>query len=352
MSIERLSSPLGFGIVGWGNIASHHAKSIAELDNCELIAGVSSQEEKRRAMKREFDMEGFGSLKEMLRLPKIDVVCICTPSGHHLEYTLEAAAAGKHVIVEKPLEVTVTRAREMIKACRENGVTLSCIFQNRFSQDYQEALKSVRQGLLGKLVLGNAYIKWFRDQAYYDSASWRGTLQGDGGAALINQGIHTIDLLQHIMGPVNAVFGVTRTISHNIEGEDLGTAILEFENGALGTIEGSTSIYQGYPERLEIHGTEGSIVLEGGKIVTWKTSKGERHGHDNSEEPGDGSSNPMAIGYHLHKKQIMDVVNAIRKNEKPAVDGEEGLKSLQIVEAIYRSARSGEKVELTAKTGQ
>lgn len=346
MNIAPPSTPLGFGIAGWGNIASHHAKSIAELENCKLIGGVSTQERKRRAMKEAFGMVGFDSFTEMLRQPEIDVICICTPSGYHLEYALQAAIAGKHLIIEKPLEITLSRAREIIKACRENGVKLSCIFQNRFSDDYEKALKAAREGQLGKLILGNAYIKWYRDQAYYDSAAWRGTLQGDGGAALINQGIHTIDLLQNIMGPVKTVFGTTRTMSHNIEGEDLGVAILEFENGALGTIEGSTSIYQGYPERLEIHGTDGSIVLESGRIVSWKTAEDKFGKPEPAEDFGDGSSDPMAIGYQLHKKQILDMANAIWNNEKPAVDGEEGLKSLQIVEAIYQSARTGEKVEV------
>ena len=346
MISKHPSSPLGFGILGWGNIASHHAKSVLELEDCKLLAGVSSDEKKLQTMQKEFGMKGYQSFEEMLKHPGINVVCICTPSGYHLDHALQAAESGKHVIIEKPLEITVSRAEQIINTCKENRVKLSCIFQNRFSDDYQEMVKAVREGLLGKLVLGNAYIKWFRDQAYYDGSNWRGTLQGDGGAALINQGIHTIDLLQHVMGPVSSVFGTTRTMNHHIEGEDLGVAILEFENGALGTIEGSTSIYQGFPEKLEIHGTEGNIVLEGGKIVTWRTSKGLTKTTDQTENPGGGSSDPMGIGYELHKKQIRDVADAIRQDRRPLIDGEEGLKSLKVVEGIYRSALAGEKIKL------
>lgn len=346
MTTEHPSSPLGFGISGWGNIASHHARSISELKDCKLLAGVSRDEKKLLTMEQEFGMKGYQSFEEMLKHPEINVICICTPSGYHLDHALLAAEAGKHLIIEKPLEITVSRAQQIIKTCKENSVKLSCVFQNRFSDDYQKTVKAVREGLLGKLVLGNAYIKWFRDQAYYDGSDWRGTLRGDGGAALINQGIHTIDLLQHVMGPVRSVFGTTRTVSHNIEGEDLGVAILEFENGSLGTIEGSTSIYQGFPEKLEIHGTEGSIVLEGGKIVTWRTSKGLTKTTDQTENPGDGSSDPMGIGYALHKKQIRYIADAILQDRRPLIDGEEGLKSLKVVEGIYRSALTGEKIML------
>ena len=235
------------------------------------------------------------------------MISICTPSGFHLEPALMAAKAGKHVLVEKPLEISIERSKEMIKSCLEHKVKLACIFQNRYSGDYLRLKKIVQSGDLGKLVLGNAYIKWFRDQAYYDTSDWKGQLNGDGGAALINQGIHTIDLLLDVMGPVKSVRAKVATMSRKIEGEDLGLAILEFESGALGTIEGSTAIYAGFPEKLEIHGDAGSVILEKGELV-----------HDVNgpivkglSNTASGSSDPMAIDYKLHKAHIQEFVNNI-----------------------------------------
>ncbi len=171
--------------------------------------------------------------------------------------------------------------------------------------------ESVESGSVGKLLLGNAYVKWFRDQNYYNSASWRGTLKGDGGAALINQSIHTIDLLILIFGSVKSVFGKVKTLTHEIEGEDLGLAILEFESGAMGTIEGSTSIHGGYPEKLEIHGDKGNIILEGGQIIQWDVKEEQVRQQEVEQEQTSGSSDPMAIGYALHKKQIEVFVDEI-----------------------------------------
>ena len=341
--MTKKDKPLGFGIIGLGSIAGHHIKSIIELDDCELVAVSSRNEEKLQNTAAQYNIDTFNNYKELVEHPSVDVVSICTPSGFHLEPALAAAAAGKHVITEKPLEVSVERGLKMIRACEEANVKLACIFQNRYSPDYLRLWQAVRDGKLGKLVLGNAYIKWFRDQEYYMASDWRGTLKGDGGAALINQAIHTIDLLLNVMGPVKSVFGLTKTIAHDIEGEDLGTAILEFESGALGTIEGSTAIFQGYPEKLEIHGVKGNIILEGGKITEWTSEAGSSL-PQSDKTVSTGSANPMAIDYKLHKNQISEIVQNILQGSAPAVDGREALKSLALIEAIYQSSESGKKI--------
>ncbi len=339
-----IQKPLGFGIIGLGNIAGHHIKSVLELQNCKFVAASSRNQERLSQLEEQYKVDTYADYHQMMAHPEVDVVCICTPSGFHLEPALAAASAGKHVIVEKPLEISVERGLQMIEACEEANVKLACIFQNRYSPDYQKICDAVRGGELGKLVLGNAYIKWFRDQQYYDAADWRGSLNGDGGAALINQSIHTIDLLLNVMGPVKSVFGKTKTMTHDIDGEDLGLAILEFESGALGTVEGSTSIYKGYPEKLEIHGSQGNIILEGGKIVEWNSETAGNLPMSKKETAPTGSSDPMAIDYRLHKSQISEIIQHICESQEPIVNGREGLKSVAVIEAIYESAKTGKQV--------
>ncbi len=338
---------LRFGIIGTGAIAGHHIASINEIQNCQVAALCSSTEERARLAQQKFGINSYASVQEMLVKEEIDVVCILTQSGNHLEPALAAAKAGKHVITEKPLEVTVQRADLMIEACKKAGVKLACIFQNRYTPSYQQLKKAVREGKLGKLILGNAYIKWYRDENYYQSSDWKGTLAGDGGAALINQGIHTIDLLLDIMGPVREVFGKTRTMVHRIEGEDLGLALLSFQNGALGAIQASTAAYPGYPERLEIFGENGSIILEGGVITAWNI-QGEPPANIVAAS-NTGASNPMDIDYILHKTQIEEIVQAIRTNQEPLVNGEVAKRSLALIQAIYRSNSMGQPVFLNGQ---
>ena len=343
------NDPLGFAVIGLGSIAHFHIRCIQELEGCRLVAVASSTPERVEEAEERYGVAGYSNIDAMLLRKDIDVVCICTASGYHLEPTLAAARAGKHIICEKPLEVNLERADHMIQACREAGVKLACIFQSRFKEDYLRIRSAIRAGKLGKVVLANAYIKWYRDDEYYASRSWRGTLKGDGGAALINQSIHTIDLLQDLMGPVKSIYGKVRTMTHDIEGEDLGLAILQFENGAMGTIEGSTSVYPGYPERLEIHGSKGSIVYEGGKIIAWNLLDApvEKIG---GAAVASGASDPMAIDYGYHKKQIQDMVHAIHEDREPQVNGEEGRKVLEIISAIYESSKKGEEVVLSKKS--
>jgi predicted dehydrogenase len=336
----------GFGIIGAGMIASFHAKSVIESDGGKLVALASRGKERAEKMSVEFDIPYYLDYEDLIKRDDIDMVNICTPSGLHLEPALAAAKHGKHVLVEKPIEITAERTDKMIKACEEAGVKLGCIFQSRFKEGTRKLRKAVNEGLLGKLVLGDAYIKWYRTQEYYDSVDWRGTLALDGGAALMNQSIHTIDLLQWIMGPIDTVYGKTGTFTHNIEGEDIGLAILTFKNGAFGVIEGSTSTYPGFPERLEIHGENGTIVLDGGEIKTWEIKGAEEKQEEAKEgEKAVGASDPMAISYEGHKAQINDMIDAIRNNRSPLVDGIEAKKSVELIRSIYQSSESGQSIK-------
>ncbi len=338
---------LNFAIVGTGAVAIHHFKSIQELPNARLVAVCSSTPERARAAEEKFGVPAYAAFEQLLERKDIDVVCICTASGNHLEPTLLAAAKGIHVITEKPLEVSLERADQMIAACEQAGVKLACIFQNRFKPDFQKVQQAVREGVLGKLTLGNAYIKWFRSESYYTSSDWKGTLAGDGGAALINQGIHTIDLLLAIFGEAKTVYGKVQTVKHKIEGEDLGVALLQFENGALGTIEGSTAIYPGFPERLEIYGQKGSIILEGGTIKDWHVEGQETQKAGAAAETGSGASDPNAIGHQAHKAQIADMIEAVLTDREPAVNGKEARRSLAVIKGIYASSAAGGEIKLS-----
>ncbi len=337
---------LGFGIIGTGAIASHHAKSLQELEDCELVAVCSSTVARAKEASEKFGVPAYSNIDDFLLRKDLDVVSVCTHSGNHMEPILAAAMAGKHIITEKPLEVSVERANRIISVCRSQGVKLSVIFQNRFNPGYLQLKKTVQQGALGKLLLGNAYIKWYRDEDYYNKSNWKGTLKGDGGAALINQGIHTIDLLLDIMQDVQSVFGQVKTMVHDIEGEDIGIALLNFKNGAMGTIEGGTSLYPGYKERLEIFGENGSIIYEGGEIVNMNFKGKEGIENDLPKISSSGASDPMSVDYRLHMAQIKDMVEAIRDDREPLVNGETAIKSLELISTIYESSKEKKLIDL------
>jgi predicted dehydrogenase len=252
-------------------------------------------------------------------------------------------------VVEKPIEINSERADDLIQACEANGVKLAVIFQSRWKKSFRLLKDAVDDGKLGRLLLGDAYIKWFRPQEYYDSSAWRGTWEREGGGALINQSSHTIDTLQWIMGPVESIYAkFTTTPLHTIEVDDLGVATLSFANGALGVIEGSTALRPGLPERLEVHGEKGTVIIEGGALKMWAVDgMNEDDMKARAEEPvGTGASDPMAFPISWHKAQLQDMIDAIRKDQNPYVDGNEGLKALRIIEAIYESGRSGQPVML------
>ena len=258
--------------------------------------------------------------------------------------------AGKHVIVEKPIEVTLERAKRLIDVCKEEGVQLAVIFQSRFMPQIQDLKQQLDNNVIGKLFMGDAYIKWFRSQEYYDSGVWRGTMKLDGGGALINQSIHTIDLLQWIMGGVESIYGQTGTFTHeNMEGEDNAVATLRFKSGAIGVIEGSTSVQPSRSRRIELHGESGSAMIDD-DAVEIQLAAGLPQGKEKSnaaEKVGAGSSSPLA-GFSIspHKEQFDAIAEAVEKNENPPIAGEESLKSLAIILAIYESSRTNMPVIL------
>ena len=344
---------IGFGIIGCGMIARFHAAAIAELRGAKLLACFDVRPESADRFAEEAGCRPYHQLADMLADPAVAIVTVGTPSGAHREPAVAAAKAGKHVIVEKPLEVTLKRCDAIIRACEENGVTLSTIFPSRFHDASRELKRAIDAGRFGRLTLADAYVKWFRTQAYYDSGAWRGTWALDGGGALMNQAIHSVDLLAWLMGPVAEVRAETATLAHQrIEVEDTAVATLRFANGALGVIEASTAVYPGYLKRIEIHGAEGTAVLEEEDLKVWDFARKQKRDeaiHERMQEhrsTGGGASDPKAIGHHGHARQFADVLEAIRRGRPPLVDAGEGRRSVEIIAAIYKSAKTGQPVRI------
>src|SRR3989304_3401019 len=247
---------LGFGIIGCGMISSFHARAINDVRGAKLIGGLDSVPGAAEKLAANFGCKAYTRLKDMLSDPEIDVVTIATPSGAHMEPAVAAARAGKHVIVEKTPEITLRRCDKIIRECQKAGVVLSTIFPSRFHDASRQLKRAIDQGRFGQLTLGDAVVKWYRTQAYYDSGAWRGTWQLDGGGALMNQSIHSVDLLAWLMGPVVEVTAQMALIAHErIDVEDVAVATVYFLNGALGIIEASTAVYPGYLKRIEINGS-------------------------------------------------------------------------------------------------
>jgi len=346
-----------FGIIGAGMIADFHAKAINAMEGGELHSFFGRRQEAVDQLVGENGGKGFTNLDEFLKDPELEIVTIATPSGAHLEPVLAAAKSGKHVICEKPMEITPDRIDRMIAACDEAGVTLSGIFNRRFHPAVALFKKAVDQGRFGRLTMCDAYIKWYREQAYYDSGAWRGTWKLDGGGALMNQGIHLIDQLIYLAGDVLSVCASVACLSHDrIEVEDTAVAILEFKNGARGVIQGSTSCWSstGHPAEVHICGDQGSAFMADEKFRVWDFAEKRPEDEEilatlmqGSDVKGLGANDPSAINFAGHQSNFEDVVKAIQEGRPPRVDGKEARRAVALICAIYESARNdGAKVEV------
>lgn len=344
---------IGFGIIGVGAIAKTHAFALSKSDKCFFAGAYDMNRERVEAFCKEHGGKAYCELEEFLASDDFQVVVVATPSGLHHDLAIAALKAKKHVLVEKPLEITVQRCNDIIEEGRKQGRLVGGIFQSRFYEAPRLVKKALDEGRFGKLTLVEASVKWFRSQEYYDSGAWRGTWEIDGGGALMNQSIHAIDLLSWFGGDVQCIDGYTETIAHErIEVEDNGVAILKFKNGALGVIEGSTSIYPGFIKRLEVCGTQGSAILEDESLVAWsfkdETPEDEviRKRFADANSTMGGASDPGAINYVGHMLQFEDFAEAVRNGGKPFVTGEEAAKAVRIINGIYESVKKGASVAL------
>ncbi len=338
----------GFGIIGCGVIADFHANAILELSADAVLIGVCDVVyDAAEKFARRHGTKAFRNEAELLACEDIDIVCICTPSGYHHTSVVAAAKAGKNIICEKPLAINKEQLDEVERVCNERGVTVSVISQNRFSHSVEMAKKALNEGLLGRLVCADIYMKYHRSQEYYDSGSWRGTKRIDGGGALMNQGIHGVDLLLYLAGDIKCVKAVSKTLVRNIEVEDTLAAVVEYESGATGVIRATTSVYPGYPRRLELNGDKGSIALEEASIVRWDI-KDNAINEDVVVQPAlaGGYSTPTAISTDGHIRQIADMIYALRNGRQPLSGIADGRKAVDVILAIYRSAEEDRTVYL------
>src|SRR5579863_4901550 len=355
-----MTQKLRFAIIGCGVIGPTHAEAINSLPDAELVAVCDVIAERARKLASTYGATAYTSLDEMLARERLDVVTICTPSGTHGEYACKAMLTGRHVIVEKPMEISLTAINEMLRVQKESGVKLAVISQHRFDPASQQVHALIEEKAFGRLVMGNAIIPWWRSQSYYDSGAWRGTWKLDGGGVLMNQSIHSIDLLQWFMGPVKSTCAYTDTLAHRMETEDVAVAALRFASGALGVIAATTGAYPGVTTRIEIFGNQGSAIIENDELAYLHLARDEKETagdygvHTKTKPASQGlepnssgaAANPAAIAVRSHALQIADMIRAIRENGTALVDGYAGRRPVEIILSIYESARTQREVTL------
>ena len=338
-------SKMRFAILGCGMIASYHADAINDIENAILVGAFDLNKESLEKFCNKYSVKAFSSLNEMLESENVDTVCICLPSGLHCENAVLCAEHKKHIVIEKPIALDNEQCDRIIKSADENGVMATVISQLRYSGSVNAVKEAVDDGKFGKIVLCDISMKYYRSAEYYSSSNWKGTFKMDGGGALMNQGIHGIDLLQHIMGPVVSVQAYAKTLLHNIEAEDTLVAALEYKNGAVGTVQATTSVYPGFQRKISVCGTEGSVVLSENIIEKSEfKNKNPFENIDFGTMDMKTGSRPDAMRYELHRDQIADFIKCVNNNTVPALSAREGKKAVEIICAIYESARTGKKI--------
>lgn len=326
-----------FAILGCGVISKTHALAINEIPNATLVGVADNNAEYARAFAQKNGVKAYENYQEMLADKSIDVVCICTPSGYHASNAIDALNAGKHVILEKPMSISNEWADKVIDTCEKTGKKLTVISQFRFSEDIKKVKELISENAFGKISLCTLTMKYYRSTEYYSSSSWRGTLRFDGGGALINQGIHGVDMLDYIVGPITNVKGKIATVSHNIEGEDTAVALFQTANGALGVIQASTCAYPGFDRRIEIHGDKGYVCLLENKIEKLMVN-GEMVDLGELNFTSTANDNTV-MDYRMHKAQFENFINGIEGKEKILVDCYEGKKALAIIQKVYKTSK-------------
>jgi UDP-N-acetyl-2-amino-2-deoxyglucuronate dehydrogenase len=333
---------ISLGIIGAGNISQTHAHAARALD-VPVGAVFGTNPERVADVAREFGATPYSDFERFLAHRPMSMVAIGSPSALHAEQGIAAAQHGLHVLTEKPIDVTVARADALIAAAGKAGVKLGVFFQDRFKPDLNRAREFLASGGLGRIHLVDARVKWFRPPEYYSGSKWRGRRALDGGGALMNQGVHTVDLILWLLGDIASVQAQSRTALHKIEVEDTLTALLQFRSGAQGVLQAATSVYPGYPRRVEISGENGTLVIENDRVNAAHLRPGSPS-FDIHSEPADANpstTSPVVSDIRGHKAALEDFLEAIRDNRPPRCDGHEGRRSVAVVEAIYAAAKSG-----------
>ena len=352
-----MSKEIGFAVVGLG-MGRHHCKAIQAAPGARLVAVCDLDEERLRPTAQEYGCRAYTTLDELLRDEEVEVVNIATPSGTHAVLGARCAAAGKHLIVEKPADILAGRIEELLAAVRQHGVKAAGIFQSRLDPLNIHIRQAIQQGRLGTLIGAHGHLPWYRAQSYYEGrhGSWKGTWDMDGGGSLMNQGVHTVDLLQWLAGPVAAAMGAFGVFGHRIEAEDQTVALLRFANGALGTLYTTTCCYPGFNQRLTLYGTRGTIIKEEGSLHSWKMQD-DPEGKEEQEllvlygagRKASGAADPMAVGFDGHTQIIMDMIGAINEDRQPLITLESARHAVEIINAIYLAGRTGREVKVGEK---
>jgi len=335
------------GLIGGGNITGTHARAARAIAGLEIVAIYGTNTNRVESLCREHGGKPYQDLEAFLKHRPMEMVAIGSPSGLHATHGIAAAQRGLHVLTEKPIDVSAERADALIEAAERTGVKLGVMFQDRVKPGVRQLEEWVRGGAIGKPLLVDARVKWYRPPEYYGTSRWRGTWALDGGGALINQAVHTVDLILWLLGDVLRVQSRTARLLHAIEAEDTAYAILEFKNGALGLLQATTVAYPGYPRRLEISGSEGSVILEQDRILsadlrTPPIGSGERIGPDHHQS----ASSAVVNDVRGHQALFEDFIRAIEQDGTPVCDGREGRRSIVLIEAIYHAAKSGGTIEV------
>ncbi len=341
------------GLIGGGNITETHARAARAIPGVEISAIHGTNSEKIAHLCHEHGGTPYQNFDAFLKHRPMDLVIIGSPSGLHAEQGIAAARQGLHVLTEKPIEITTARADALIAAAKQSNVQLGVIFQDRMKPHICQLKNWLDQGLLGKILFVDARVKWYRPPEYYANSHWRGTLALDGGGALINQGVHTVDLLLWLLGDVFRVQARTATLLHKIEAEDTAVATLEFASGALGIFHTTTTAYPGYPRRIEISGTEGTVILEHDRIIganlqntpaAATISAALADLMASAKDENQSASSATVSDFRGHQAVLEDFLVAIRQNRASACDGLEGRRSLALIETIYRAAKTPDRL--------
>ena len=348
-----MNRPVGFAIVGSGMIADVHAGAIAAVPEARLVAVYSRGAEGRERFAQAHGCRAVGSIEELVRDPEVEAVCVTTPSGAHAEAAVPILEAGKAVLCEKPLEVTLAACDRIFSAAERGGGVLAGVFQMRLGRGAHTLKAAIAAGRFGRLTSCSAYIKWWRAQDYYTSSKWKGTAALDGGGALINQGIHAVDLLQWLVGLPEEVAAFAGTLAHpGMEAEDTVAATMRFPGGALGVIEAATSAYPGSDVRIEITGDRGSATLVNDQITRFEFAEPLPDDEAVMQASAGsaihvGKSDPKGMSWDGHEELVRDLARSLRAARPPAIPGLEARRAVQLVLAIYEAARTGRTVRLT-----
>ena len=335
------------GLIGAGNISDTHARALREIPGAVVAAVVAPTRAHAEQLAARYGAAAYDSLDRFLDHRPLDLVVVGSPSGLHAEHGIAAVARGLHVLVEKPIDVTAARADALIAAAARAGVTLGVIFQDRLKPDVRRMKTLVDAGRLGRPILADARVKWYRPPSYYEQSRWRGTHALDGGGALMNQGVHTVDLLLWLFGPVRRVTAKTAAALHPIEVEDTAVAVVEFASGALGTLEAATSAYPGYSRRIELTGSNGTLILDGDDLVAidLQDARGDERPSRASAATASAAS-PVVADVSAHVRVFRDFLDAIHVRRPPCCDGPGGRLSVALITAAYESARFDRPVDL------